>query len=788
MSRLKKGSLFSLFIILVVVSSGIMQVSQVLGFPVPQVSAPVSFVAHAPTKAQASPGYVTITGYLSYLDNGNREKPIRYATINLYDKTWYGINTLLSSTWTNSEGYYQFPSIENSDELGGSGTLDIYIEIVCDSGAVKVVPVLPINIWPYSWQSSVWWDIPDGTWSMSIYGIAGPNIGCWGIYDSIIDAYQQTETKVGYRIPKITVVWPWPWTHFANLWILQYIGIESNFEWNDDAVCHEYGHWVMHCLYQGNVPPVDYGSDERHYWDSHETQETAWVEGWANFYSCAIRGDRYFWEFDLEDEWPKGDDVEGAIAGILWDIYDSSNDGHDTLSSDIEEIWFVLRYYTIYGHHVFTIHEFWDGFIENFCHSSLSKQQMWEIYYDHGIDKDSVHARFSPLIDGYSFHNLIPKESVSFWDALEAISSASWSSSVPSAYWPILAWLSVAVHNLQFGNCFGMSYTAKYYYQNPLLFVSNYPSYGSLYEVDMSTASPEIVTNQFPGQLIISPYLINIAIISLGLSSLSEQIPWILSQLDDYNVVQLYLARPVLDSNILHVFHSVLVYDYELVGSQVRLHVYDPNHGGDTRYIVLSKDEYENYEIVGGNAIIEYDVTQIAAGEFHDMGWSLLAGYRNELVQLVYDLVTSYCDDFLGFEAKSPVNMLVTAPDGLRVGYDPSTQSEVNEISGATYSGAGSEPQTILIPSPLLGNCTLDIFGTGTGDYKITVESKAPNGPVVKPLTLSGTASEGKLDTYSIKLTEEYTPIPEFPSFLILPLFMIATLLAVTVYRKKYCT
>lgn len=31
------------------------------------------------------------------------------------------------------------------------------------------------------------------------------------------------------------------------------------------------------------------------------------------------------------------------------------------------------------------------------------------------------------------------------------------------------------------------------------------------------------------------------------------------------------------------------------------------------------------------------------------------------------------------------------------------------------------------------------------------------------------------------------TIIPEFPSFLVLPLFMIATLLAVIVYRRKRC-
>jgi hypothetical protein len=36
------------------------------------------------------------------------------------------------------------------------------------------------------------------------------------------------------------------------------------------------------------------------------------------------------------------------------------------------------------------------------------------------------------------------------------------------------------------------------------------------------------------------------------------------------------------------------------------------------------------------------------------------------------------------------------------------------------------------------------------------------------------------------KNTDYYPVVPEFPSFLILPLFMMATLLAVIVYRKKH--
>jgi len=363
--------------------------------------------------------------------------------------------------------------------------------------------------------------------------------------------------------------------------------------------------------------------------------------------------------------------------------------------------------------------------------------------------------RFSPLIDGYSFNNQIPKESVSFWDALEAISTVSWSSTVPVNYLPALAWLSTAVHNLQLGNCFGMSYTAKYYYEHSLLFDSNYPSFAYMYEVDMTTASPEILTNQFPGQLIIPPSLIDNALVSLGLTSLDEEVPWILSQLDSYNVVQLSLARPNPESGIVHTFHSVLVYDYELVGDQVRLYIYDPNHQGATRYIVLSTDGHGSYEILGGNVVSEYEVTQIAAGEFYDISWSTISGYVDELVQLVYELATSSCDDFLAFEAESPVNILVTAPDGLRVGYDSSTESEINEISGATYSGAGTEPQTILIPSPSPGNYTIHVFGTGLGSYTITAMSTAQDGSIMEPITWTGEISAGELQSHSIQLSEE---------------------------------
>ena len=44
------------------------------------------------------------------------------------------------------------------------------------------------------------------------------------------------------------------------------------------------------------------------------------------------------------------------------------------------------------------------------------------------------------------------------------------------------------------------------------------------------------------------------------------------------------------------------------------------------------------------------------------------------------------------------------------------------------------------------------------------------------------------ITTEGMEYDTQYHVIPEFPSFLILPLFMIATLLAVIVYRRKHST
>jgi hypothetical protein len=69
-------------------------------------------------------------------------------------------------------------------------------------------------------------------------------------------------------------------------------------------------------------------------------------------------------------------------------------------------------------------------------------------------------------------------------------------------------------------------------------------------------------------------------------------------------------------------------------------------------------------------------------------------------------------------------------------------------------------------------NATIPAFPHGTNvTYTVMAEDKANN-----------TITTEELFGYQY----QYEVIPEFPSLLILPLFMIATLLAVTVYRRKH--
>lgn len=123
------------------------------------------------------------------------------------------------------------------------------------------------------------------------------------------------------------------------------------------------------------------------------------------------------------------------------------------------------------------------------------------------------------------------------------------------------------------------------------------------------------------------------------------------------------------------------------------------------------------------------------------------------------DAVISVVAPILIITVDSPVNILITAPNGPRVGYNPETGTTINKIPGATYSGPGSEPQVVQIPNPLEGNYLIDIFGTGTGTYTITMESLASDGSTIDTATWTGTTEPGQHDTQTVEVEPDGTVV-----------------------------
>ena len=85
----------------------------------------------------------------------------------------------------------------------------------------------------------------------------------------------------------------------------------------------------------------------------------------------------------------------------------------------------------------------------------------------------------------------------------------------------------------------------------------------------------------------------------------------------------------------------------------------------------------------------------------------------------------------------SPADMLVTAPDGKRVGKDFETGQEVSEIDGAFYSGFLTDDEYITILNPVEGEYQITTQGTGTGEYTVATAYITADGSVETEVTSS---------------------------------------------------
>lgn len=105
----------------------------------------------------------------------------------------------------------------------------------------------------------------------------------------------------------------------------------------------------------------------------------------------------------------------------------------------------------------------------------------------------------------------------------------------------------------------------------------------------------------------------------------------------------------------------------------------------------------------------------------------------------------------------SPVNIALEDPLGRRTGVDPATNGVVSEIPGGSYTGVGSEPQTVTVPY-VAGTYLLDAFGldslTSPQPYRLTFTATDASGDVFDLTELTAMATRGTLHRYVLEVGE----------------------------------
>lgn len=185
---------------------------------------------------------------------------------------------------------------------------------------------------------------------------------------NILDAIQRANALVAQANPQLI---PPPitiyWSERNNAAVLSRLtGMETTFfnlatntayvlgdrntdsdEFDDSVILHEYAHMLAARFSRDDSPGGN------HYLGELLDPRLAWSEGWANFFSSAVRGTSIFIDskgpgtvgvrYDLEDNSPAGDRrgywSEASVHGLLWDLFDEGVDDGDSVQFPFAAIW-----------------------------------------------------------------------------------------------------------------------------------------------------------------------------------------------------------------------------------------------------------------------------------------------------------------------------------------------------------------------------------------------------------------------------------------------------------------
>lgn len=306
-------------------------------------------------------GNVTVQGNIRWRDGaspGNLH-PVFGATVEIWDEDTV-FDELVTVVGTDTNGNYQ--AVISNDDPGGR---DVYVVI---RAANTLVDTMSAGILggTYVIESAVHDDVSDGAVINESFTAANTGTGpAMSLFQAgtWIAVYTR-QVRGGSPLPQVDIVWP---NGGAGSFYDGDVMISEGDRFDWDTIHHEFGHYVEDELNIEDNPggphnigdciSVVHGSKE-------EGVEMAWGEGWPTYFGTSgqqvlnmaafnipnvgdvsysdLEDANLVYSLEAQDGNGMGEDNEVAVQRLLWDLFDSNNDGRDTISRSDASIWPVI--------------------------------------------------------------------------------------------------------------------------------------------------------------------------------------------------------------------------------------------------------------------------------------------------------------------------------------------------------------------------------------------------------------------------------------------------------------
>jgi hypothetical protein len=386
----------------------------------------VILLAIKPSYAAADPGSVVISGQVTYQPrNWNPQQlnwqPGREMKVELFEKDLQGYLHYLDTTYSDGTGNFVFPSRKNWWSPDNQ-QLNISLRVATVYQNTSVTDRWSAQ---YAFESDSTFLSYDGSWVKNFTITNGwTDYQAVWIFEDLRNAWNFVHSHdfrngVPYDPGNVTAMWEtslncYPWlipgfpficdSSFAYGGPGSFIFIANTSTNSMDVVAHETGH-----MYMVNANHWWYVSSNcfSHYMFSSIDSGCAWSEGWADFLPLAVNGNSCYNfgpnpcqgnYYDLEahnrgdqlSQYDWGETVEGRVAGALYDLYDSNNEGFDGRSAGFGPISSIA----LGSSQITTFDNFWNHWLGSSQDLFLSGLTLWW----NTIEYIDIQQNFLPMI------------------------------------------------------------------------------------------------------------------------------------------------------------------------------------------------------------------------------------------------------------------------------------------------------------------------------------------------------------------------------------------------------